>query len=350
MSWTIRTPNGATGSGVSSFSIPLPTGVQANDLLVSIVSVDPGLSTYTVTPPSGWTLIDNDDTGAPRSYFYYKIAGASESNPTWTVSSSVTYAASIIAVAGVNPSAPLDVHATSSESSTTATHTTPSITPSQNNSLLVAAIAINTASVGPGTLTTNAPFTQQDSQATIATTSAWEGIATDIQTTAASISATFMSTTNTVGSKFIAAFAPTTITTSARTVAATAGFQATNARTVAPTTGLKATNPRTVAPSAGLKATVARALSASALLQSVRTLVSSIGLSGAPNRQIVPSLLLTYHTLTPLHGATITNGGNDASGMNASAAVTNDDATSASLAGPVQAVLTGSGGTKARLS
>lgn len=356
MSWTIRTANGTTGSlaGGTAFTIPLPTGWQQGDLLVMIVSINTQTSTYTVTPPSGWTLIDDDDTGAPRSYFYYKLAGATESDPSWNTSLgsgfNVVYSGSISAAAGAKSTTPLDTHAVLVESSVTTTHTTSSITPSQNNSLVVAAIGTNTGSTGPGTLTTNSPFTQQDTQATIGTTSSWDGISSDIQATAASISATFASTSSTIGSKFIAAFAPTTIVTSARTVAPTVGLKGTNARTVAPTTGLKATLTRSVAPTTGLKATLARAISASALLQSARTLVSSIGLIGSPARQITPTLLLSYHTLTPLHGTTTTTGANSASGMAASEATTSGDATDASLSGPLHAVLTGSGGTKARLT
>lgn len=136
----------------------------------------------------------------------------------------------------------------------------------------------------------------------------------------------------------------------ARVISPTVGLKATNTRAVAPTAALKATNVRTITPSAGLKATLARAITSSALLQAVRTIASSVLLSGSLVRQITPSLLLTYHTLTPLHGATITDGATSATGMAASDAVTSDDATDASLSGAVHAVMIGAGGTKARFS
>lgn len=154
------------------------------------------------------------------------------------------------------------------------------------------------------------------------------------------------------------------IVTSTRTIAPTAGLKATVTRTIAPSMGfrgsptrsiastaaLKGMRSRTIAPTAGLKATLARTLASSLFLQPMRRIAASIGLLGTATRQITPTLLLAYHTVPPLHAATITTGATDASGMRASDAITSDDANDASLSGPLHAVVTGLGGSKARIS
>lgn len=211
MSWLVRGANGGNGVSNTSFSVPLPAGWQQFDLLVMVAALA-NSGTPTITTPSGWTLIDSQAASSPRAYFLYKIAGATESNPTWLVSvSGGSYAASIVAIGGVNTSTPLDTHGTNRTSSTSTSQVTPSITPSQNNSLIVAAIANASSSLPFGTVTTTSPFTQQDSQATSPGLGTDEAIATDVQVTAASIGATF-TTNSAVASLFTAAFKPLPVT------------------------------------------------------------------------------------------------------------------------------------------
>jgi len=57
----------------NSFTMPLPNGVQTNDLLLMFVAHGGG--TLTVVPPSGWTTIeDGSNPGSdPKTDIYYKI-------------------------------------------------------------------------------------------------------------------------------------------------------------------------------------------------------------------------------------------------------------------------------------
>ena len=138
--------------------------------------------------------------------------------------------------------------------------------------------------------------------------------------------------------------------TVSRTVAAAAALKASPARSVAPTAALKATLARTVAPTAGLKATHIRTLASSLFLQPIRRLAVSIGLRRTVTRQITPSLLLAYHEITPLlapSGSGVTRAIPLGSTQ---ALVGGDGATAASDDGPVHAVLTGNGATNARFS
>ncbi len=103
-------------NGTTSVSPALPTGLAQNDLLIACV-VAYGTSVSTPSTLSGWTLIKNagslGNSNRRRCAIMYKLAGASESAPSFTITGSVASFATLIAFSGVDLANPLDVAPTS---------------------------------------------------------------------------------------------------------------------------------------------------------------------------------------------------------------------------------------------
>lgn len=98
VSWNATTV--ATGT---TLTIPLPTYAQ-NDLLIAIIESDTTGGTWT---SSGWTHV----TGSPSAntsqlVVMYKIAGASETDPTFTATTAESYNGCIISIRDVNTTNP----------------------------------------------------------------------------------------------------------------------------------------------------------------------------------------------------------------------------------------------------
>lgn len=88
----------------ASMTGTIPVNTQAGDLIIAFYATD---TPNTQTTPSGYTLIGNGNTSEyPRSYLYAKIAGASDSGSTLTVSasSSLSYC---VAISVFRPNAPI---------------------------------------------------------------------------------------------------------------------------------------------------------------------------------------------------------------------------------------------------
>jgi hypothetical protein len=80
------TYNNPSGTDVSTVVIPKVTGTMTGDFMVAVVN-GPYDGTHTWTAPSGWTLVNQANTGAVslESLVYTKTAGGSEpSSYTWT--------------------------------------------------------------------------------------------------------------------------------------------------------------------------------------------------------------------------------------------------------------------------
>ena len=92
---------GANGNS-STPNGTIPSGVQADDQLIALVQCD----TVITAVPSGWTEITSV-TQTSRLYAYRKTAGASESNPSWTQTSSGEWVVCIGAYRGVDTTSPI---------------------------------------------------------------------------------------------------------------------------------------------------------------------------------------------------------------------------------------------------
>lgn len=134
---------GANGNSATSTtaSVTLPTGTAQGDLLVMVVAVYSGSTTW--SDPSGWTNIAGSDvyvwnnaSGLNKAKIWYKIAGSSEPNPSITLSADRRWAASISGYTGVHQTTPVNTtentgwSRSSSDASHTASATTPALTAS----------------------------------------------------------------------------------------------------------------------------------------------------------------------------------------------------------------------------
>jgi hypothetical protein len=198
-------------------TLTLPSGVTEGDLLLAWIVGD--VSTITVSSaPSGWTAVTGTPSDAGdgdcRGWCYYKVAGASESNPQWTFSAAASGAGAIVRYTGVDGTTPIE---TQSKNGTTATtsHATGNVTPTSNGSMIVGFGGTDESSAAT---TWTAPTNWTERVDFADTHGEWLGItvADFLQTTAAQIGGTFTSSLSDSGAMFIVALKPassgTTIT------------------------------------------------------------------------------------------------------------------------------------------
>jgi hypothetical protein len=127
-----------TASDVASIAVSIPAGTSAGDLLIAAVAMDgsAGSSTLT-TAATGWTLIDRGDNGAAVTLgVWWKIAGASESAPTftWTGGNEQAYGW-IMRFTGHNAANP--INASYMDGQKNITPTSPAVTTTVNNCLIL---------------------------------------------------------------------------------------------------------------------------------------------------------------------------------------------------------------------
>jgi len=140
-------------SGASTEVISKPAGVTSGTVLVATITA---AGTGAITPPSGWTQIQ-DATTSLRQTSYYHVAGTTEpASYTWSLGSARRASGGIIAYAGVNTTVPVDASAINSGSSGSAT--VPSVTTNVAGDTIVAAVGYTGAwlsnSITPGAATT----------------------------------------------------------------------------------------------------------------------------------------------------------------------------------------------------
>lgn len=119
--------------------VNVPAGTVAGDVMLAAVAVSP--TTASINTPTGWTLVrtlSNTSSTSSRLALFSRVATASEpASYTWTFSSNHAGAvAGISSFSGVDTATPINVESGKATSSST-THSTPSITTIYNNTLLV---------------------------------------------------------------------------------------------------------------------------------------------------------------------------------------------------------------------
>jgi hypothetical protein len=134
---TIAFRAASSATGVDSLTLPRPSGTTAGDVLVAQVANR--YSPYTLTAPSGWTLVRRDTSGAQvTSAVFWRVATSSEpASATFSLSggSAVQMGGGIAAYSGVSTSNPVDVSGV--VTGTGATATTASVTTTVANTRLV---------------------------------------------------------------------------------------------------------------------------------------------------------------------------------------------------------------------
>lgn len=132
-----QTHNGATNT--NTLVISKPTGTQQYDLMIAVMAIG-FASALTWTGDTGWTEI-LDQNASPDLRIAYKVAGASEgSSYTFTCSSSVTaLTGCILTYRGAD----YDAIGTIGTAASGGNCTAGAVTASSDNSILLAAFAIN---------------------------------------------------------------------------------------------------------------------------------------------------------------------------------------------------------------
>ena len=107
--------NGHKAENTASSVAVLPAGLVAGDFMLMSASVTG--SSANVNTPSGWTQLPSSPTAlggfgtAERLAVFYRVAGASESAPTVTFSTSCPHQIDILAFTGCDGAAPVNTDA-----------------------------------------------------------------------------------------------------------------------------------------------------------------------------------------------------------------------------------------------
>ena len=124
-------------SDTADLTLTLPVGTAEND--VGILLVAECLTTgATIAPASGWTLVRTDSTTDADDRdcsIFYRVFGASESNPAVATSAQVFRSASLLVFSGVDTTTPVDV--TALAQGTGDNPTNPAVTTTTDNGALV---------------------------------------------------------------------------------------------------------------------------------------------------------------------------------------------------------------------
>lgn len=129
-----------TSTSGTTIVVPIPA-YEAGDLLLAVLTADTGTGTWSA---SGWTEYFRQ-TNTSQLCVLYKIAGASESDTTFTCTAAETYNGSIISVGDVNTTTPFHVNA--NKNSALARDTMPTVTTTIDNCLILYLDACSAAAV-----------------------------------------------------------------------------------------------------------------------------------------------------------------------------------------------------------
>ena len=137
----------SAGASTTTLTVPTPSGTAAGEVMVAGIAVRP--STATITPPSGWTLVQRVDNTTPNTSslaFYTRVAVVGEpTSHDWTFSSSNGSAAGILTFQGVDTGQIIDVSGGQATASSLS-HTAPSVTATVAETMLVTLHAFTSSS------------------------------------------------------------------------------------------------------------------------------------------------------------------------------------------------------------
>jgi PKD repeat protein len=129
---TVASPITFVGSDTASVNarkatVTVPSAARAGNALVLFATV--ANDSAVVTPPSGWTEVDQVVDTQTRTVVWQRVATSALPGSAVTVQLDVQAKMSLMVAAygGTSATAPVDGHATSAETSTTAAHTTPTL-------------------------------------------------------------------------------------------------------------------------------------------------------------------------------------------------------------------------------
>ena len=143
-------------TGVLSLTINIPAGTEPSDVMTASIALR--ASTAVLTAPAGWTLVrrtNNANTNANSLVVFYKVAGAAEpASYTWTADTSTGMAGGIVCFSGVDTANPVDVEAGQISGNTqTTTFTSPSVTTTVPNDMIVTSFGVSSSELWTGPAT-----------------------------------------------------------------------------------------------------------------------------------------------------------------------------------------------------
>jgi len=143
--------SGENAGGATTVVVSKPAKAVIGDLMVAGITTRP--STTTITPPSGWTLIESQATGNITQSTYYRVvtvADNSETSYTWTLSVSAKGAGAILTYCNVDSAAPV-ITSDGLATAASATITAPTLTTSETDfqSVTFHGVATDAAITGP---------------------------------------------------------------------------------------------------------------------------------------------------------------------------------------------------------
>jgi large repetitive protein len=136
---TYRSSSSGTISAGTTLTANTPTGTAQNDVMYAAIALSIATAP-TITPPTGWTLLENrlSDASFGCWYLYRKVAGAAEaSTQSWTFSVAQTGLVEIVTVTGNDATNPEDVRSAAVAAAAN-TATTGSITTTGADRLILA--------------------------------------------------------------------------------------------------------------------------------------------------------------------------------------------------------------------
>jgi RHS repeat-associated protein len=113
----IGTTSGSNAS--SSLALGLPQGTLPGDEVVLSTTTSPASGSETATTPSGYTLLDSQNTGQTTTYVYAHTVGSGDTGVTLAYSTSDAKVAVLAVYRGLNAASPVDVYDDATTSSGT---------------------------------------------------------------------------------------------------------------------------------------------------------------------------------------------------------------------------------------
>lgn len=145
----VQSNTGAQNTGLATVSATWTTAATAGNLLLLIVAADD----YAATPPTGWT----QSTGCKQEtflghYVWWKVAAGGETSVSYTIGSATTSCWITAEYSGLSAS-PYDISNGQFAQSSGTSYTTPTITPTAGDRLIIASIgaSLNSAFSGVDT-------------------------------------------------------------------------------------------------------------------------------------------------------------------------------------------------------
>ena len=121
-----------------------PAGVAATDVVEAVIFVSDGTGT-SITPPTGWTLVNRTDNGTVGGMAVYWALG-NVASYTFSLGGNNGNMGFAIAYIGVDNTTPMDAAGVGQANASSATITAPSITTVTANAMLVGFFGINSVS------------------------------------------------------------------------------------------------------------------------------------------------------------------------------------------------------------